>query len=320
LAEEELEYLRNVADATAARPIPRVRARHQEPIEIELEDSEREFTATLAAYLRDDAAQLPVVRLFRRNMLDDRLLSPEEPVQVKEFLQDNLAYDFDYISLDPYYRPEELTDAEVLKDLIGGVDDPFGELSSHFPLDGPNRDATELAKEAANFKYPYFEGVMELIRDGDRSLGDLSRWLTTRYPWEQKDAAWFVLTNEPPDILSLAFSWYPTRHTFTLTFAPWISEDTILKAYRSVYKGDAKLSTEKSLAVLRFVDEHTSPEEKPQWASLTRLWNEQHPEMTYEIRSGGLRKSYEGAKPFMEEMISLSTEEAEEGGQTSPHS
>jgi hypothetical protein len=72
--------------------------------------------------------------------------------------------------------------------------------------------------------------------------------------------------------------------------------------------------------VLRFVDERTPTGEQPKWTGLTRLWNEQHPEMTYEIRSGGLRKSYEGAKPFMEEMISLSTEEAEEGGQTSPHS
>jgi hypothetical protein len=99
-----------------------------------------------------------------------------------------------------------------------------------------------------------------------------------------------------------------------------VSEDTILKAYRSVYKGAAKLPTEKSLAVLRFVDEHTSSGGKPEWASLTRLWNEQHPEMTYEIRPRGLRKSYERAKLFMEEMISLSTEETEEGGQTSPHS
>jgi hypothetical protein len=220
LAEDELEYQRKMIDAIATQPLPRARARRQEPIEIELEDSEREFTAALAAYLRDDAALLPVVRQFRRSMLEDRLLSPEEPEQVREFLQDNLAYDFDYISLDPYYRPEELTDAEDLKDLIGGVADPFGELPSHFPLNGQNRDAIELAREAANFRYPYFEGVMELIRDDGRSLGDLSRWLTTRYPREQKDAAWFVLTNEPPDVLSLAFSWYPTRHTFTLTFAP----------------------------------------------------------------------------------------------------
>jgi hypothetical protein len=173
LAEDELEYQRKMIDAIATQPLPRARARRQEPIEIELEASEREFTATLAAYLRDDAALLPVVRQFRRSMLEDRLLSPEEPEQVKEFLQDNLASYFDYIYLDPYYRPEELTDAEDLKDLIGGVADPFGELPSQFPLDGPYRDATELAREAANFRYPYFEGVMELIRDGDRSLGDL---------------------------------------------------------------------------------------------------------------------------------------------------
>jgi hypothetical protein len=318
LAEEELEYLRNVADATAARPIPRARVRRQEPIEIELEGREREFAAILSARLRDEAALLPAVRQFRRSMLEDQLLSPEKPEQVRKFLQDELASYLDYISLDPTYRPEELTDAEDLKDLISGVADPFGEFLV-FPRYPQNRDAMELARGEVNFRYPYLEGVMELVRDDERSLGDLSRWLTTRYPWEQKDAAWFVLTNEPPDVISLAFSRDPTRHTFTLTFAPWISEDTILKAYRSVYKGDAKLSTEKSLAVLRFVDERTPTGEQPKWTGLTRLWNEQHPEMTYEIRSGGLRKSYEGAKPFMEEMISLSTEEAEEGGQNSPH-
>jgi hypothetical protein len=322
LAEDELEYQRKMIDAIAVQPLPRARIRRQEPIEIELEDREREFTDTLAAYLRDDAVLLPVVRQFRNKMLEDGLLSPEEPEQVREFLQDELASYLDYISLDPTYRPEELTDAEDFKDLIGGVADPFGELSLLFPLHNnpQNREAMELARGAVNFRYPYLEGIMEFIRDDDRSLRDLSRWLTTRYPWEQKDAAWFVLTNAPPDVLSLAFSRDPTCHTFTLTFAPWVSEDTILRAYRSAYKGDAKLSTEKSLAVLRFVDEQTPPEEKPQWARLTKLWNEQHPEKTYEERSGGLRKSYEGAKRFMKEMISLSTEEAEEGDQSLPPS
>jgi hypothetical protein len=146
LAEEELEYLRNVAAATGTQHIPRARVRRQEPIEIELEGSEREFTATLAAYLGHDAAQLPGVRRFRRSMLEDRHLSPEDPEQVREFLQDNLASYLDYISLDPTYRPEELTDPEDFKDFIGGVADPFGELSFLFPLNGQNRDAMELAR------------------------------------------------------------------------------------------------------------------------------------------------------------------------------
>jgi hypothetical protein len=318
LAEEELSYQRNVAAAIGAQPLRRARARRQEPIEIELEDREREFTATLAAYLRDDAAQLPVVRRFRRSLLKNGLLAPEEPEQVREFLQDNLASYLNYISLDPTYSPEELTDAEDLKDLIGGVADPFGESSLLFPLHAQNRKAMELARGAVDFRYPYLEGLMELIRDGGQSLGDVSRWLTTRYPWEQKDAAWFVVTNEPPDVLSLAFSRDPTRHTFTLTFAAWVSEDTILKAYHSVYKGDAKLPTEKSLAVLRFVNEHTSSEEEAHWANLTRFWNEEHPEMTYDVRSGGLGKSYGVANRFMEEITSLWTEVVEEGNQTFP--
>jgi len=312
LAEEELEYQRNLASAIATQPLPRARARRQEPIEIELEDNERDFTAILAAYLRDHAAQLPVVRQIRKRLLKDLVLSPEKPEQVRAFLQEELASYLDYISLDPTYRPEVLSDAEDFKDLIGGLADPFGEFVV-FPRYPLNRDTTELARGAVDFRYPYLEGVMDLVRDDYRRLGDLSRWLAARYPWEQKDAAWFVLTNEPPDVISLAFSRDPTRHTFTLTFAPWVSEDTILRSYRSACKGDAKLPTEKSLAVLRFVDEHTLAGEEPQWASLTGLWNEQHPEMTYEKRSGGLRKSYGGAKVFMEEMISHWTEEAEEG-------
>jgi hypothetical protein len=248
-------------------------------------------------------------------MLKDGPLTSEKPEQVREFLQDELTSYFDYISLDPAYHPEQLTDAEDLKDLIGGLADPFGE-SLVFPRHPQNREAMELARGVIDFRYPYLEGVMELIRDGDRSLGDLSRLLGARYPWELKDAAWFVLTNEPPDVLSLAFSRDPTRHTFTLTFAPWVSEATVLKSYRSAYKGDAKLPTEKSLAVLRFVNERTPPGERPNWASLTRLWNEQHPELAYEGRSGGLRKSYEGAKLFMEEMASLWRRKAEEEDQS----
>ena len=78
--------------------------------------------------------------------------------------------------------------------------------------------------------------------------------------------------------------------------------------------------TEKSLAVLRFVDEHTASGDKPHWTNLTRLWNEQHPEMTYVPRSRGFRKSYDNAKRFIERVASHWTQKAEGGGQTFPHS
>jgi hypothetical protein len=314
LAEEELSYQRNVAAAIGAPPLARAQGRRQEPIEIELEDSERELAAILSTPLRDEAALLSVVRQFRKRMLEDELLSPGEPERIRAFLQDELASCLDYISLDPTYHPKVLTDAEDFKDLIGGVADPFGEFLA-FPRYRQNREAMELAWGEANFRYPYLEGVMELVRDDERSLGDLGRWLTALYPWEQRDAAWFVLTNEPPDVISLAFSRDPTRHTFTLTFAPWVSEDTILRSYRSAYKGDAKLPTQKSLAVLRFVDERTLTGERPKWASLTKLWNEQHPEMTYTLRSGGFGKSYDDAKRFVEDVASLWTRGAKEGRQ-----
>jgi hypothetical protein len=51
--------------------------------------------------------------------------------------------------------------------------------------------------------------------------------------------------------------------------------------------------TERTLAVLRFVTEHTDDEgNRPSWPQLTTLWNEQHPgEWSFKDRFG-LRKAY----------------------------
>jgi hypothetical protein len=64
----------------------------------------------------------------------------------------------------------------------------------------------------------------------------------------------------------LELSYHRRRRIFTLNFAPWISEKTFRKAYRKCQKvvqgGDNRRMKERTLAVMRFVTEHTDDEGK----------------------------------------------------------
>ena len=98
--------------------------------------------------------------------------------------------------------------------------------------------------------------------------------------------------------MPLELSYTRGRGIFTLNFAPWISEKTFRKAYRKCQKvvqgGDNRRMKERTLAVMRFVIEHTDDEGRRllPWSQLTDLWNEQHPgEWSFKSRFG-LRKSY----------------------------
>lgn len=71
----------------------------------------------------------------------------------------------------------------------------------------------------------------------------------------------------------------------TVTFAPWISEKTVRRAYRNLQAGDNRPLSKKTLAAFRFVNEHTDPGQTPKWAELTIQWNQQHPNDKFRDRS-----------------------------------
>jgi hypothetical protein len=140
------------------------------------------------------------------------------------------------------------------------------------------------------------DGLMHLISDKDgQTLEDLSRWLLTLYPWPLRDAAWFVLTDESPEVEPLKVQRNADSGAVRLTFEPWISEDTIRRAYRSLQLGDNRPLEEKSLALFRFVTEYTEPGKKPKWAELTRRWNELYTNHKFIDRSA-LRRAYKRAE------------------------
>jgi hypothetical protein len=151
--------------------------------------------------------------------------------------------------------------------------------------------------------FPYeSSGMLVMTREKRENIAenyrDLCLYLVAIFPWDLDETALFLLTGECPEVVPLQLSYHRRRRVFTLNFAPWISEKTFRKAYRKCQKvvqgGDNRWIMERTLAVMRFVINHTDNEGKRllSWSQLTDLWNEEHPsEWRFKDRFG-LRKAY----------------------------
>lgn len=145
---------------------------------------------------------------------------------------------------------------------------------------------------------PFVHGLMHLIRDETgHSLENLGRSLASRYPWPLRDAAWFVITGEAPEVEALDVMSNPANGTYSITLAPWISEETLRRTYRSLHENDNRPLGRKILAAFRFVDERTEPGRTPRWAQLSREWNARNrgPGETFWDGSA-LKRTYERAE------------------------
>jgi hypothetical protein len=140
-------------------------------------------------------------------------------------------------------------------------------------------------------------------------LNSLAADLCSRYPWELKDAAWFVLTGEvpwvPPLTARLKWSGPPRNHgAITITAADWVPKTAVGGFYAELkgelkarYRDPAPTPSLRRLAVFRFVVERSSAVMRressepggakdvlaqglktPPWRSLQAQWNEQYPQ------------------------------------------
>jgi hypothetical protein len=149
-------------------------------------------------------------------------------------------------------------------------------------------------------------------------LSELSKTFAELYPWREEDAAWFVLTGEPPMTSPLAWKreWqeYTDQYSITLTVEPWVSVETVTQLYSKLRRYSLKRNTrrvsERNLAMFRFViaeleapsQDESKPlfgEKKrwrggmvgrgyfesrlwelegPSWRTLLKRWNQAHPQ------------------------------------------
>jgi hypothetical protein len=118
-----------------------------------------------------------------------------------------------------------------------------------------------------------------------------------KYPWESVgEAAVFVISGRPPRIAEPFRMVHDHGNlTYSMTFSPWVSEETIVHAYRATRHIYWRLPGEKTIRVLRFVSEQTDEEGRlPSWSELLDRWNVANPNDRYAGRSA-LYRAYERA-------------------------
>ena len=104
------------------------------------------------------------------------------------------------------------------------------------------------------------------------------------YPWlHEGDAVVFMVSGRPPRLAEPLSAAMGMGHAiYSITFSPWVSDETVLRAYRTVVSRHRRLPNDKTLWVVRFVYEQADEEGRPpSWPELLHRWNAANPEETF---------------------------------------
>jgi hypothetical protein len=302
--------------------------------ELERSESFSQYLAKLAApdgYVRESTQGpvhvYPIVKGFRRKYLDDALLSPE---QAQALLTSPVAARWPHLEFrcqgipvvgHKYQVEEDKHDDKgpysLVKISVSGSRNPWFKDRRELKagawewLDAQG-DAKTNAKPRREFKtgfppkdqtwkilsYPGADGVTHrtVVRPSS-VLGDLHELvsrLIRRYPWEESDAVWFVLTGETPWVAPLTWqfrgtgggldSWSYGR--ITLRVEPWVPAQIVKQVYSSVQHQllgkDNKRIGEKNRELFRFVIGRMGPGGSlPKARELVKEWDRENPQWRY---------------------------------------
>jgi hypothetical protein len=133
-------------------------------------------------------------------------------------------------------------------------------------------------------------------------LRRLSRTLAQFFPWEERDAMWFVLTGQAPWILPIRAEvrYRDSKDNFErmevlVSVEPWISARTLLAFFRRLQAGllggeNRALGT-KGLALFELVEGERAVNPRVSWNKLMAAWNKRRPAERYHDRRV-LRRDY----------------------------
>ena len=286
---------------------------------VPVEPTERERAATEAfrKYLAAHAAGRPLVQRFRRDYLPHgRLLTEDE--QISSLLVEQLVAEVDVKQYLDSHRgkparmvrfklsTEPPTDdswiipfedvAEILaeeeRDQVRQMEEEWwGQREWERTVrwdDSPTETPTEEETAEERRRQQKWEGYFGW------HLEALGEWLADKYPWENVgDAVVFLVSGRPPRLaepLSAAIN--EGNATFSITFSPWVSEETVLRAYRAFQSFHRQPPGGKTLRVLHFVSEQTDEEGHfPSWDEMCHRWNVAYPNEAFKHRSA-LRRAY----------------------------
>ena len=304
------------------RTSTRQRQERQVSLNIPVEPTEREkdMTAAFREYLAVHAAQRPIVRRFRREYLPDgRLYTDDhdilllleeqkvvktETTNLQQYLYENRGKPDDVVpivfSTEP--PPGDGLGGSSLKELAEQIAEEEIDQERQMEEDwwGKGREGQEDISW-----YDFFDGdptEEDVAEERQRQkvweghfgtqLEILGEWLAAKYPWENVgDAVVFLISGRPPRLAQpLSANSNMGNATYSLTFSPWISEETLMRAYRAIRvtpPGD------KTVRVLRFVSGQADDDGVlPTWDELHERWNAANPEAEWFSDRSALYKAY----------------------------
>ncbi len=256
------------------------------PLDVPVEptERERETANALRLYFASHATRRPLVQRFRReNLPDGRLLTREE--EIAGYLASELEVEPD---VDQYL--ESLGSKEQIS-IPWRLD---AERPIDIELDDPSWKTDDDMAQITSQEEERQEREIERLWEGytGSHLEMLGGWLAQKYPWKNVgDAAVFLVSGRPPRLSDpLSATVDVATGVYSVSFLPWISEETVTRAYRDLQTFRAP--GDKTIRVLRFVSGQVDEEgHRPTWEKLLDRWNAAHPDEKYGDK-GALYKAY----------------------------
>ena len=259
-------------------------------IPVEPSGREREITDALRIYFATHAAQRRLVQRFRRDYLPHGLLRRDE--EISAFLSEELGVEVtveDFLAY-PEGKPADtvplLLDSKPPQRVTCGVYTQE-ELAS-LRASEEQRQEEEMER---NWDWNWLMG-----EEGEE-LQPLAKWLFDKYPWASiEDAVVFLISGRPPRLAEpLRATQDDANAAYSITFSPWISEETVVRAYRNIKSLHRRQPGDKTLRVLHFVSEQADDKGVlPTWGTLHEMWNVANPDERFSNRSA-LYKAYRRA-------------------------
>jgi hypothetical protein len=248
----------------------------------------------LYEYFAARACNDPLVRQYRSNVLGSRLL-PD--AVAREFLTSDLAQWFPVALFVKHgVSPVRHTYRVLFKDAV----EQGGRRLSRITIEVQGvgepwtfQRSIDQCNAMSLLSYPAADGWVARVRVNHESVLDdlqvVANQLSRRFPWEEYQATWFVLTGAVP-------LWWPVRRSIvrlwdedfeyqalTLVVEPWAPASTVLRAYRAAQQQmlsgrENRPLRRKNLELFRFCNVRMADgNESPDWGLLALEWNEAHP-------------------------------------------
>jgi hypothetical protein len=274
---------------------------------------EKARTRALTEYLAFRVSRNPIVQRFRRRVLGGGVLTPERACS---FALSAAAcrFSLDWFAdkgipttghtahfVEHYYAMDEDGTLYRAEDIFV---DPPGEVFREGAVEPVyEEDLDKLAFYASEhstdiLRLPVESGSVldELRKASEEVAHDL------HHLWTEAQVAWFVLTDQRASVPALRanvnvsdYEWMH-RGTITLTVEPWVSAQTVERAYREmqgmVLGGSNRPLATRNLDVFRFVtgvvaelnrDESSHRQElrRLSWRKMLERWNQENPSSEY---------------------------------------